>query len=90
MCILWLLGSCPFMSFLYFRQNAGVGMEELKVEGGSISMILDVFIYCKYQTSEMWSWFDHMISVNSVYGSNPETRVSIKKTLTEDVEPWGE
>ena len=41
------------MSYLYFRQNAGAGMEELKVEGGSISMIVDVFIYCKYQTNEM-------------------------------------
>ena len=37
------------MSFLCFRQNAGAGMEELKVEGGPKSMIVDVFIHCKYQ-----------------------------------------
>ena len=37
---------------LLFRQNDGAGREEPKIEGGSISMIVDVFIHCKYQTNE--------------------------------------
>ena len=69
------------MLFLYFRQNAGSGREELKVEGGSNLMIVDVFIHCEYQTNKCDVGFEHMISVKSLYGSNPETRVSIKKNL---------
>ena len=61
------------MLFLYFRQNAGSGREELKVEeGGSNLMIVDVFIHCKYQTNECDVGFDHMICIYSLYGSNPE------------------
>ena len=75
----WVIQTSWHVTF-YFRQNAGAGREELKIEGGYISMIADVFIHCKYQTNEkMWCWFDHMISVNVLDGSNPDRRGFNKK-----------
>ena len=70
------------MLFLYFRQNAGAGKEELKVGGGSISMIVDVFIHCKYwikPTRKCDVGLTIWILLDFFDGSNPERGIPIKK-----------